>query len=229
MTRRLESIVGTFDSASDPDASLDWLCRAGAGVLGVSGAAVALIVTGDDPGSLASSDERASVVVDLQFSLGEGPSIDAHGTGRPVLVADLNRATRWPAFSPEAIAAGAAAVFALPLQVGAARFGAFTLYRDRAGPLGLGVLSDALAIAELVCEITLCLQAQVPPGSLAQIIDNLADQRTVVYQATGMVLAQLGVGPESALATLRGRAYATSRPVGEVSADVVAGRIRFDS
>lgn len=225
----MESILGSFDGASNPDASLDWLCRAGASALGVSGAAVALIVTGDDPGSLASSDERASLVVDLQFSFGEGPSIDAHSTGRPVLVADLARATRWPAFGPEAIAAGAAAVFALPIQVGAARFGAFTLYRDRTGPLARGVLGDALALAELVCEITLCWQARVPPGSLAQIIEDLAAQRTVVYQATGMVLAQLDVSPESALATLRARAYVARRPVGEVSADVVAGRLRFDS
>jgi AmiR/NasT family two-component response regulator len=85
-----------------------------------------------------------------------------------------------------------------------------------------------VAIAELACEITLCWQAQVPPGSLAQVIDNLAARRTVVYQATGLVLAQLGLSPEAALATLRGRAYAAGRPLGEVSADVVARRLRFD-
>jgi hypothetical protein len=225
----LESILGWLDGTGDPDASLDLLCRSCVAALGVSGAAVALIVTGDDPGSLACTGERASLMVDLQFSLGEGPSIDAHRSGRPVLVTDLAAATRWPAFAPEAIAAGAAAVFALPLQVGAARFGALTLYHDRAGPLGQGVLADALAIAELACEITLCLQAQVPPGSLAQVIDNLAAQRTVVYQATGMVLAQLGLSPEAALATLRARAYAAGRPLGEVSADVVGRRLRFDS
>jgi hypothetical protein len=229
VTSRLESIFGSLDSSGDADGSLDLLCRTSARALGVTGTAVALIITGDDPGSLASSDERASLLVDLQFTMGEGPCLDAHNGGRPILVADLSAATRWPAFAPDAIAAGAAAVFALPLQIGAARFGAFTFYRDRSGPLSPLILADALAIAELVCEITLCLQAQVPLGSLAQVVDDLANRRTAVYQATGMVLAQLGISPEAALATLRARAYADGRPVGEVSADVVARRFRFDS
>jgi ANTAR domain-containing protein len=197
-------------------------------LLGVSGAAVALILAGDGPSSLAASDPLAELIVDLQCTLGEGPSIDAYGSGRPVLVGELAAGTRWPAFAPEAIAAGAVAVFALPLQVGAARFGAFTLYRDRAGPLGPSALADALAIGELACEITLCLQADVPPGSLAQVVDDVVAQRTVIYQATGMVLAQLGISPEAALATLRARAYADGRPLADVSADVVARRLQFD-
>jgi len=229
VTSRLDSILGSLDDVGDPDASLEVLCRASAGALGLSGAAVALILTDSDPGSLASSDERASLVVDLEFTLGEGPSIDAQNSGHPVLVADLAASTRWSTFAREAVTAGVAAVFALPLQVGAARFGAFTVYRDRAGPLGEGVLVDALVVADVACEIALCLQAQVPPGSLSQVLENLAAQRTVVYQATGMVLAQLGVGPEAALATLRARAYALGRPAGEVAADVVARRLGFDS
>jgi AmiR/NasT family two-component response regulator len=119
-------------------------------------------------------------------------------------------------------------MFALPLRVGAARFGALTLYRDRPGPLGEGVLADALAMADVVCEITLRLQAQMPPGSLHQALDQLAAKRAVVYQATGMILVQLDVGLEEAVVTLRTRAYAAGRPVGEVAADVVARRLRFD-
>jgi hypothetical protein len=229
VTSRSEAILASLDAAGDLDASLDVLCQKSTGVLGVSGAAVALILAGDDPCSLASSNGCALRVVDLQFSLGEGPSLDAHNSGRPVLVADLVAATPWPAFAPEAIGVGAVAVFALPLQVGAAKFGAFTLYRDRAGPLGPGVLADALALADVACEITLCFQAQVPPGSFHQVIDELLDQRAVVYQATGMVMAQLRDGsPEAALATLRARAYAEGRRLGDVAADVVARRLRFD-
>ncbi len=228
VTNRQSAILASLNAPGDLDASLDVLCQMSTEALGVSGAAVALLLAGDDPCSLASSDGRALQIVDLQFSIGEGPCIDAHHSGRPVLVPDLATATRWPVFAKEAVAAGAAAVFAIPLQVGAAKFGALTLYRDRAGPLGEGVLSDALAIADVACEITLCFQARVPPGSFNQVIDDLVDQRTVVYQATGMVLRQLGVSPEAALATLRARAYADGRRLGEVSADVVARRLRFD-
>jgi hypothetical protein len=70
-----------------------------------------------------------------------------------------------------------------------------TLYRDQPGPLGEGELADALAMAEVACEIILRLQAQVPPGSLHEVLDQLAAKRTELYQATGMVVVQLDVGP----------------------------------
>jgi hypothetical protein len=224
----LARILGLLGQVEDPDASLDWLCGTCAQQLGVSGAAVALILSGHDPGNIAASNEVASAIVDLQFSTGEGPAIDAYRSRRPVLEPELGSATRWPAFAPEAVATGAAAVFALPLQVGAARFGALTFYRDQPGPLGDGLLADALAMAEVACEITLCLQAQVPPGSLHEVLDRLAAERTVLYQATGMVLVQLDTGAEEAFTAIRARAYATDRPPGEVAADVVARRLRVD-
>ncbi len=225
---RLARVLELLGEVGDPDASLDWLCDACAQELGVTGAAVALILSGHDPGNIAASDEVAAAIVDLQFSTGEGPSIDAHRSRRAVLEPELSSTTRWPAFAPEAIGVGSAAVFALPFQVGAARLGALTFYRDRPGPLGEGVLTDAVAMAEVACEITLRLQAQVPPGSLHEVLDQLAAKRTGLYQATGMVVVQLDVGPEEAAAAIRARAYATGRPAGEVAADVVARRLRFD-
>ncbi|MHB1773669.1 MAG: ANTAR domain-containing protein [Acidimicrobiales bacterium] len=227
-TRRLARILDLLGQLGDPDASLDWLCGTCAQQLEVSGAAVALILSGHDPGKIAASDEVAAAIVDLQFSTGEGPAIDAHRSRRAVLEPELSSTTRWPAFAPEAVAVGAAAIFALPLQVGAARFGALTLYRGEPGPLGEGVLADALAMAEVACEITLGLQAQVPPGSLHEVLDQLAATRTVLYQATGMVVVQLDASPEEAVAAIRARAYATGRPAGEVAADLVARRLRFD-
>jgi hypothetical protein len=193
----------------------------------MSGAAVVLITADHDAGNIAASDERASSVVDLQLALGEGPTVEAHRDRRPVLEPEMATATRWPALAPEAVSAGVAAVFALPLQIGAARFGVLTFYRDRPGPLEGGALPDALAMADMACEITLCLQAQVPPGSLHDVFETLARERTVVYQATGMIMVQLGVGPEEAIVVLRARAYAVGRPVDEVAADVVAGRFHF--
>jgi hypothetical protein len=228
VTRQLATIVGSLGHLGDPDASLDWLCRTCADELGMTGAAVALVPSSNDPGNIAASDERASFVVDLQFTSGEGPTIDAHRDGRPVLEPELATTTRWPAFAPEAVAAGVAAVFALPLQIGAANFGVLTFYRDRPGPLRDAFLVDALAMADVACEITLCLQARVPPGSLHEVIETLATERTVVYQATGMIMVQLGVGPEEAIAVLRARAYAVGRPVCEVAADVVSRRLRLD-
>ena len=55
-----------------------------------------------------------------------------------MLASDLDEpeaVRRWPVFAPAARQAGAAAVFAFPLQVGAIRAGVMGLYRERPGPL----------------------------------------------------------------------------------------------
>ena len=65
-------------------------------------------------------------LAELQLTLGEGPSLDAAGSGGPVLASDLGAgesAGRWPAFAPAACQAGAGAVFAFPLRIGGIRPG----------------------------------------------------------------------------------------------------------
>ena len=59
-------------------------------------------------------------VEELQFSLGEGPSLAAFAARRPVLVPNLIEAatTMWPEYAPAAHGQGLRAVFAFPLQVG---------------------------------------------------------------------------------------------------------------
>jgi hypothetical protein len=61
----------------------------------------------------------------------------------------------WPAFAPAAQLAGAAAVFAFPLQVGAIRTGVMGMYREQAGtaprsikPPGCSPSSSSVGIAE---------------------------------------------------------------------------------
>ncbi len=60
---------------------------------------------------------------------------------------------RWPGFVPEAVAAGARAMFALPLQAGAIRVGVLSQYRARPGLLGGGELADVLAFADVALQL----------------------------------------------------------------------------
>ncbi|MCA1822134.1 MAG: ANTAR domain-containing protein, partial [Pseudonocardia sp.] len=54
-----------------------------------------------------------------------------------------------------------------------------------------------------------------------------SDDRAEIYQATGMVLAQLGISVTDALARIRAYAFAEQRPLGDVAHDVVSRRLRF--
>ncbi|WP_309114620.1 ANTAR domain-containing protein [Saccharothrix sp.] len=95
-----------------------------------------------------------------------------------------------------------------------------------AGGLDAPTLTDALAFAELALRLLLDEQAGLDTTGVAE--DTLPLHNPQVHQATGMVAAQLGVGMADAFAHLRARAFAEQRPLGDLAADVVARRRRFD-
>ena len=57
--------------------------------------------------------------------------------------------------------------------------------------------------------------------------DGLHSDRAEVHQATGMILAQLGIPAQDAFVRLRAYAFAHRRPLGDVARDVVARRLVF--
>jgi hypothetical protein len=165
----------------------------------------------------------------LQVSLGEGPCLDAYNEQRPVLVSELRDQGSWPAFTPAAVDAGLGAIFAFPLQAFDARVGAFNFYRDEPGPLEDDDVEAATTLAELGARLVLDVVAERPPGWLPPPLEKIMGDRRRVHQATGMVAVQLRVDVDEALACLRAHAWSQGRPLGDVSADVVERRIRFEA
>jgi GAF domain/ANTAR domain len=206
------------------------LCQVCAEVTAMSGAGI-MLMSGDVPqGSLCTTNEVSAVIEELQYSLGEGPCVDAFRQDRPVLEPDLADpvTARWLGFAGPAVDAGVRAVFGFPLQVGAVRLGALNLYRDRPGPLSDDQHADALVLADLVAEAVLALQADAPPGKLAGALEAGGDFHDVVHQAAGMVAAQLEVSVTQALIRLRAYAFGHNRPLAEVADEVVKRTLRFD-
>jgi hypothetical protein len=198
--------------------------------LGVDGASVTVmsgVLTGEP---LFASDELSALLEELQFTTGEGPGTDEFWLGSPVLVADLDLvAGRWPGFVPEAMAAGARAMFALPLQAGAIRVGVLSLYRAVPGPLPAGELADVLVFADVALQLLLDAASGISGSpEYRPPLAGLSDRRAVVYQATGMISVQLGVSLEEALIRLRARAFTSGVALGEVAGDVVTRQLRFD-
>lgn len=197
----------------------------------VTGAGI-MLMSGDVPrGSVCTTDAVSNLIEELQYTLGEGPCVDAYHHDRPILEPDLADPStpRWPAFTGLALSAGARAVFGFPLQVGAVRLGALNLYRDQPGPLSDDQHADALVAGEVAAETILLLQANAPPGRIAIELEASADFRYVVHQAAGMVAAQLGTTVTIALIRLRAYAFGHDRSLPDVAADVVARTLRFDA
>lgn len=207
------------------------LCVACNDQLAMTGVGLALMTDQGHEGIVGVSNDGARVLEELQFTLGEGPCLDASGNGRPSLQPDLARSAQrlWPAFGPAVLEAGIAAVFAFPLQLGGIRVGVLDVYRDRPGSLDREQMGDALAYADAALVLLLHLQHEIDPGEglHPELIDPL-DYRPEVHQATGMIAVQAAVGLTEALLLLRARAFSAERSLLGLARDVLARRLRFD-
>ncbi|HUY25012.1 MAG TPA: GAF and ANTAR domain-containing protein [Candidatus Saccharimonadales bacterium] len=210
----------------NPEGGSDHLCQLSAEVAGVTGAGIMLM--SDDPfpqGSLCSTDGVSALIEELQFTLGQGPCIDAFRDDQVVSEPDLAGPTsfRWPALCPPLLAAGARALFGFPLRVGGIRMGALNLYQDHPGDLSAAQHADALSLAYVSARVVLSQSGDLDvlgagPG---------ADFHLVVHQAAGMVSVQLGVSLAEALVRLRARAFAQDTNVDKVADLVVSRTLRF--
>jgi hypothetical protein len=210
--------------------SVQLLCETAVLRLEMSGAALTVNTSQGRSELRHATDVLGAKLVELQTTVGEGPGEEASHTGGPVLVSDLDAPAvqrRWPMFAPLAVEAGARALFTLPLRIGAIRSGTLVFHRVEAGELDRSTMADSLTFARLALRLLLDEQAGLT-GANHYATDRLSLRNPQVHQATGMVAAQLGMDVESAFARLRGRAFADQRPLGELAADVVARRVRFD-
>ena len=61
----------------------------------------------------------------------------------------------------------------------------------------------------------------------ADSLDVNPRSRRTIHQATGIVLAQLGMSADDALLIIQGHAFATDQPMMDVAASIVDGQLAF--
>lgn len=226
MAQRVELLARLATAVADaPESdSLTWrLCEATRRVLGADGASMTVDNASTNRITLAATDRVAAQLEDLHDVLGEGPATEAFTSGQPVVV-DLEQPQGdWSAFAEAAARRTAAVVvLALPMRSDAAVLGVLTLYlldhRSLAEPM-----TDALFLVDALAAAVLHDYA---------VSSDLGDggswsNRAQVHQATGMVVAQLGIGVRDAMALLRAHAFALDQNLAQVADAVTHGEIAF--
>ncbi|WP_369812772.1 GAF and ANTAR domain-containing protein [Kineosporia sp. R_H_3] len=203
------------------------LCRSAAAEVPVDGASLSVMNQTVPAGAVASSDPLAALLEELQFSLNEGPCVDAATWRRPVLEPDVRMlpAGRWPALLAPLGDTPIRAVFAFPLQIGEIRLGVMDLYRKHPGQLSDPELNTALAYADAATNVL--LSGRGDDDDVPDLLLDPVRHRAKVHQATGMVMVQAAVTIDEAFSLLVARSYAEDRPLMDVADDVVARRMRF--
>ncbi|MEV6020086.1 MULTISPECIES: GAF and ANTAR domain-containing protein [unclassified Streptomyces] len=222
------------------------VCTAAVAALPVGGAGMSAMSRERASHPLCSTDSVSRHLEELQLTLGEGPCVDAYALGSTVLCPDLlsgQLQRHWTVFADAALEAGARAVFAFPLRVGAVSPGVLDLYSSSSVELDAEAVADGMAFADAATLLLLDARISdtgVPFGSRAADtgapgtdrhdappLDDLGGYRAEIDQATGILMVQLDVGFEEAFLRLRAHAYARGTRLSVIAADVVAHRLRL--
>ena len=204
------------------------VCRDAAHGLSASGVDVSVMAEDGVHAMAAASDLVTERIEELQFTFGEGPCIDARTTSRPVLIPELTDEAmrRWPIYAPILHDAGIRAVFAFPLQVGAARLGVLDVFRASVGELSQEELSRAFGFADRA--VNALLDVQQAATAERDGLDDALEHRAELFQAQGMVMVQLAVSLAEAMVRIRAHAYTENRQLHDIAADIVARRQHFE-
>ncbi|MEU6389066.1 GAF and ANTAR domain-containing protein [Streptomyces sp. NPDC046939] len=181
----------------------------------------ALELVWGDPG-----DPVGRPLEDLQYTLGEGPTLDAVTTRRLITVPDLHTALQWPALAEAAPAVSTArAVAALPVRLGIIVPAVLTAYRTTPIPFTPRRLDTLTTLAHALVHPLL----QTSTTDLVHTSIGAPDLlRAEVHQAAGMTSVHLGIPIDQALVRLRSHAWAHDQALRTIAHDVVTGRLRLE-
>lgn len=224
----LGELLRILDHQGVDEWSGDTLCAAARQVLEADGASLCLsgdadhTVIGVDPASV-------GPLADGPSDDGDGPCLDAVRTGRIIDGGDLldGAVATWPTFAGRATGLGYRSLCSWPLQLGAIRLGALTVFLSGRRSLDDDAVRRGSSFALAATELVLLTNDPSSPGSIASTLDGSVERRAVVHQATGMVSVQLDVDLADALSVLRSVAWSEGRSIVELARAVVARQRRL--
>jgi GAF domain-containing protein len=194
-------------------------------IAGVDEASVTLI-RGKNAHTAAFTGDLALAMDERQYEEGAGPCLDAAVIAATISVPDLVGEQRWQHYIPAALAAGVRSLLSVGLPVHENVTGALNLYAtkpeafdDEAIVLAQtfsGYAAVALANAHLYDATT----------TLAQHMQAAMENRAVIEQAKGIIMAERRCSPDEAFRILSKMSQETNRKLRELASELVAGAQR---
>lgn len=194
-------------------------------ILGADGAWITVQNGTPNRTTLCATDLVATRLEDFQEVLGEGPCRDAFRTGEPVTTTLRDHpGSRWPEFTRAAWQnLGPLTICAVPMRPGQETFGVLSFYFQRTGDL-----PESLETSQFLADAVGAALLRDPESTDGNAeVTGAWSSRAEIHQATGMVIAQLHVPAEDALAILRAHAYAHDTTLAGIAHQVVTRQLDF--
>lgn len=195
-------------------------------VLDVEAAGIMLAAPDGPLRVMASSSEAMRVLELFEVQAQEGPCLDCHRTGLPVVNQDLAAADgRWPRFAAEAVAAGFHSAHALPMRLRGTVIGALNLFRAGPGEMGAADIEVAQAFADAATIAILQHRAAHEAQVINEQLTHALNSRVVIEQAKGMIAERLGIDMERSFTALRTHARNHNLRLADVADAIIGGTI----
>ena len=171
--------------------------------------------------TVASSNELARHVDEIQYGTGQGPCLSAMLAGETVTITDLASDQRWPEYRDRALAAGIRSSVSLPLATAGRSVGALNLYRTEPGTFSTEQVRNAWAFArQAMSALTLVLRQTEQMTVEVQLRDALA-ARALIDQAIGILMGQRRCDATEAFGILRETSQHLNRKLRDVAVDTI--------
>ena len=220
----ISRLAAILASLQDVEPIIERLCVAGLRMLHADGASIVLPSESALRVTACSTDALSATLEDLENVVGQGPTSTALESDA-VASADFSAdgdAWPWPLFQERVAQLGfSGVVTAVPLVFEHHTVGVLTVHRQVHDQVDDGVYRFLGAVlgAALLEDPAHAL------GSSSQ--DDGWSSQAKVHQATGMVIAQVGVRPTDAVALLRAQAFSAGTTLAEVADHVIERQINF--
>ena len=187
---------GRLHGQDEPEQMLRAVVAAAVGLIpGADEGSISVVAARKRLHSEAASSEFASNLDKLQEKAGEGPCLDAVYEQRTVRVDDIATDQRWPRFSADASAAGAASMLALQIFVEGDNLGALNLYSRRTKAFD----DESEHIGELFASHAATAYAAVRRN--AQLL-RAVTTREIIGQAQGILIERHKITADQAFTML---------------------------
>ncbi len=170
----------------------------------VPAAACGITLRGErDAFTVASSDQLARDVDEIQYGRGQGPCLAAMNNGEQVLVTDLADDERWPEYRVHALERGIASSLSLPLDVSGQTVGALNLYGTKAQQFDPDAIRRAEAFSRQSATALTIMMRHASQLTLAGQLREALESRAVIDQAIGIIMGQRHCAAPDAFGVLR--------------------------
>lgn len=171
--------------------------------------------------SVASSDEVAMQMDEIQYLGSRGPCLEAMHTGERVDVPDMAAETRWGSYAGHALVTGVRSAVSLPITADDDKLGALNLFsREPHAFADADVVRAQAFTTQATTALTILLRHARHTVLDDQLREALAT-RAVIDQALGILMVTHKIRSSEAFAILRHASQTTNRKVSTIAAELI--------